>query len=306
MMQLDHMARGRAMFGVGPGALIYDADKIGLKAADQRRRMTELLDCIMELMQGGTVTRKTDWFTLNEARLQLMPYSQPGHGDGGCLLALAGRGRGVGQARHRHAVDRRHVRRGAAGATPRTGRSTRRRRPRPARSRTARSGASSPSPMSRRPARRRGPTWRTGWPTSAATSPMSRRSPSSRPTSSDPVEYPDQQRPCLHRHAGRLHPALRAAVAGLERRLRRRPAAVAQLGGLGSDQAQLRADGALRPSAFPAPIEHAPGGELRQCQGQARDGGRRVGAGRAERDRAYKQAKAKAKRWAARGVVTPP
>lgn len=77
MMQLDHMARGRAMFGVGPGALIYDADKIGLKAADQRRRMTESLDCIMELMQGGIVDRKTDWFTLNQARLQLMPYTQP-------------------------------------------------------------------------------------------------------------------------------------------------------------------------------------------------------------------------------------
>jgi limonene 1,2-monooxygenase len=77
MMQLDHMARGRAMFGVGPGALIYDADKIGLKAADQRRRMAESLDCIMELMQGRTVTRTTDWFTLNEARLQLMSYSQP-------------------------------------------------------------------------------------------------------------------------------------------------------------------------------------------------------------------------------------
>jgi limonene 1,2-monooxygenase len=77
MMQLDHMARGRAMFGVGPGALIYDADKIGLKAADQRRRMTESLDCIVELMQGGTVDRKTDWFTLNQARLQLMPYTQP-------------------------------------------------------------------------------------------------------------------------------------------------------------------------------------------------------------------------------------
>ncbi|MPZ33860.1 MAG: LLM class flavin-dependent oxidoreductase [Rhodospirillales bacterium] len=77
MMQLDHMARGRAMFGVGPGALIYDAEKIGLKAADQRRRMTESLDCIMELMQGGTVDRKADWFTLNQARLQLMPYTQP-------------------------------------------------------------------------------------------------------------------------------------------------------------------------------------------------------------------------------------
>ncbi|TMJ29027.1 MAG: LLM class flavin-dependent oxidoreductase [Alphaproteobacteria bacterium] len=78
MMQLDHMARGRAMFGVGPGALIYDADKIGLKAADQRRRMNESLDCITELMRGATVSRQTDWFTLTEARLQLMPYSQPG------------------------------------------------------------------------------------------------------------------------------------------------------------------------------------------------------------------------------------
>ena len=78
MMQLDHMARGRAMFGVGPGALIYDADKIGLKAADQRRRMNKSLDCIMELMQGGTITRQTDWFTLNNASLQLMPFSQPG------------------------------------------------------------------------------------------------------------------------------------------------------------------------------------------------------------------------------------
>lgn len=77
MMQLDHMTRGRAMFGVGPGALIYDANKIGLKAADQRRRMSESLDCIMELMAGRTVSRKTDWFTLEEARLQLMPYTQP-------------------------------------------------------------------------------------------------------------------------------------------------------------------------------------------------------------------------------------
>jgi len=77
MMQLDHMTRGRAMFGVGPGSLIYDAEKIGLKAADQRRRMAESLECLMELMQGNMVTRKTDWFTLTEAKLQLRPYSQP-------------------------------------------------------------------------------------------------------------------------------------------------------------------------------------------------------------------------------------
>ena len=78
MMQLDHMTRGRAMFGVGPGSLIYDADKIGLKAADQRRRMAESLDCIVELMQGRTVSEKTDWFTLNHAQLQLAPYSPSG------------------------------------------------------------------------------------------------------------------------------------------------------------------------------------------------------------------------------------
>ena len=29
--QLDHMRRGRAMFGVGPGALVHDAAKIGIK-----------------------------------------------------------------------------------------------------------------------------------------------------------------------------------------------------------------------------------------------------------------------------------
>ena len=69
MMQLDHMTRGRAMFGVGPGSLIYDAEKIGLKAADQRRRMDEALDCLMPLMRGEMVTRKTDWFTLQEAKL---------------------------------------------------------------------------------------------------------------------------------------------------------------------------------------------------------------------------------------------
>ncbi len=77
IMQLDHMTRGRAMFGVGPGSLIYDAEKIGLKAADQRRRMAESLEVLMELLQGRSVTRHTDWFTLNEAKLQLVPYSQP-------------------------------------------------------------------------------------------------------------------------------------------------------------------------------------------------------------------------------------
>jgi len=77
MNLLDHLTRGRAMFGVGPGSLIYDAVKMGLKPEDQRRKLDESLDVIVELMQGRMVTRKTDWFDLNEARLQLLGYSRP-------------------------------------------------------------------------------------------------------------------------------------------------------------------------------------------------------------------------------------
>src|SRR5580704_6479792 len=77
LMQLDYMTRGRAMFGVGPGSLVYDAVKMGLKAEDQRRKLDESLDVVVELMQGRMVTRKTDWFDLVEARLQFKSYSQP-------------------------------------------------------------------------------------------------------------------------------------------------------------------------------------------------------------------------------------
>jgi len=77
MMQLDYMTRGRAMFGVGPGSLVYDAVKMGLNPAEQRRKLDEALEVIVELMQGRMVTRKTDWFDLHEARLQLPSYSQP-------------------------------------------------------------------------------------------------------------------------------------------------------------------------------------------------------------------------------------
>jgi len=77
LMQLDYMTRGRAMFGVGPGSLVYDAVKMGLKPEDQRRKLDESLDVIMDLMQGRVVTKKTDWFNLQEARLQLKSYSQP-------------------------------------------------------------------------------------------------------------------------------------------------------------------------------------------------------------------------------------
>jgi limonene 1,2-monooxygenase len=77
IVQLDHMTRGRAMFGVGPGALVYDAYKIGVPAADQRRMMNEALDVIVALFKGETVTKKTDWFKITDAKLQLSPYTKP-------------------------------------------------------------------------------------------------------------------------------------------------------------------------------------------------------------------------------------
>src|ERR1700744_1928634 len=43
IVKLDSQTRGRAMFGVGPGALVHDAKKIGVEPADQRRMMNESL-----------------------------------------------------------------------------------------------------------------------------------------------------------------------------------------------------------------------------------------------------------------------
>ena len=77
IVQLDHMTRGRAMFGMGPGSLVHDAKKIGVDPANQRRMMNEAIDVIVPLLKGERVTRKTDWFTLQDARLQLPCYSQP-------------------------------------------------------------------------------------------------------------------------------------------------------------------------------------------------------------------------------------
>ena len=76
-VQLDHMTRGRAMLGVGPGALPSDAFMLGIEPATQRRRMDESLEAIVRLLRGETVTMKTDWFELVDARVQLAPYTEP-------------------------------------------------------------------------------------------------------------------------------------------------------------------------------------------------------------------------------------
>jgi limonene 1,2-monooxygenase len=77
ILQLDHMTRGRVMFGVGPGLLPGDASMLGVDVAKQRDRMVEALDVILRLFRGETVTEKTEWYDLREARCQLRPYSNP-------------------------------------------------------------------------------------------------------------------------------------------------------------------------------------------------------------------------------------
>src|SRR4051812_2945440 len=77
MAQLDHMTRGRVMFGAGPGALPSDAQMFGLKPVDQRPRMEESLECIVRLLRGEKVTKKTSWFELNEAVLSFGCYTRP-------------------------------------------------------------------------------------------------------------------------------------------------------------------------------------------------------------------------------------
>jgi limonene 1,2-monooxygenase len=78
MVLLDHITRGRVMFGVGPGALPSDAFMMGIDPAVQRDRMEESLEAILALLDGSElVSRQAEWFTLRNARLQLRPYTHP-------------------------------------------------------------------------------------------------------------------------------------------------------------------------------------------------------------------------------------
>ena len=77
-VQLDHMTRGRAMLGCGPGALVSDAYMMGIEAEKQRPMMDQALDAITRLLAcDEPVTMKTDWFELREARLHLAPCTHP-------------------------------------------------------------------------------------------------------------------------------------------------------------------------------------------------------------------------------------
>ena len=74
MVHLDHLSRGRAILGVGPGALPSDAVMLGIDPMTQRERMDEGLGVILRLLnEDEPITVESDWFTLKDAALQLRP-----------------------------------------------------------------------------------------------------------------------------------------------------------------------------------------------------------------------------------------
>ena len=72
---LDHLTRGRVMFGMGPGQLPTDAWMHGIDPGQLRPRMEQAVSVIVRLLNGETVSEDTEWYHLREAVLQLAPYS---------------------------------------------------------------------------------------------------------------------------------------------------------------------------------------------------------------------------------------
>jgi limonene 1,2-monooxygenase len=76
-VQLDHQLMGRFMLGVGAGALAYDAHMLGIDHNAIRGRLDQSLSVIIRLFNGEMITERTDWYDLRDARLQMLPFSDP-------------------------------------------------------------------------------------------------------------------------------------------------------------------------------------------------------------------------------------
>jgi limonene 1,2-monooxygenase len=76
MVQLDYMTGGRVIFGSGPGALASDAHTLGVDPMVLRDRQDEAITVIRRLFAGERVTQKSEWFTLQDAALQLLPLQE--------------------------------------------------------------------------------------------------------------------------------------------------------------------------------------------------------------------------------------
>ncbi len=74
---LDHLSRGRAILGTGPGALPSDARTFGVDPRLIRDRQDEAIGVIQRLLRADEpFTYKGDWFELNDAFLQVKPLQE--------------------------------------------------------------------------------------------------------------------------------------------------------------------------------------------------------------------------------------
>jgi len=77
IVQLDHMTAGRVIFGSGPGALPSDAHTFDIDPMLLRDRQDEALGVILRLLRGEPrFSYETDWFTMRDAQLQLLPVQE--------------------------------------------------------------------------------------------------------------------------------------------------------------------------------------------------------------------------------------
>lgn len=78
MMLLDHLTRGRAMMGVGPGALPTDATMIGIDPLEQRAALEEDFEVLMHLLlKDEPISIQTKRYRLVDARSQYRPFTDP-------------------------------------------------------------------------------------------------------------------------------------------------------------------------------------------------------------------------------------
>jgi limonene 1,2-monooxygenase len=77
IVALDHLSRGRAMLGVGPGALPSDAVMLGIDPMTQRDYMDEGLGVILRLLnEEEPITVRGSWYELHDAALQIRPLQE--------------------------------------------------------------------------------------------------------------------------------------------------------------------------------------------------------------------------------------
>jgi limonene 1,2-monooxygenase len=78
LVMLDHLTEGRLKVGFGPGVLPSDHYMMKLDYSRARDKMAEALEAVLQLLTSDEpVSRDTEWFSLQDAQLNLRPFQRP-------------------------------------------------------------------------------------------------------------------------------------------------------------------------------------------------------------------------------------